>query len=222
MKEFDQIPSDEDRYIRIKVYLDSLDTTKSVHFEADVNLYLIQTLLAWWAQYCTTQNKPRGYHVVAFIWTHVRAICAARAITKDIAMHVKKICSILAIIDARNISTTDLLDRKLSFTFKYPTYPNDLQIALSQVEFQLFHVGPYMDRQLEAQPDPRVSSFTPDGWQRKVLNEIDARNSVFVVAPTSASKTFISFYTIEQILRADNDSVLVCCPDESPSEPDRR
>ena len=42
-----------------------------------------------------------------------------------------------------------------------------------------------------------------------VLDQLDANRSVFVVAPTSAGKTFISFYAMEQILRADNDGVLV-------------
>jgi superfamily II RNA helicase len=49
----------------------------------------------------------------------------------------------------------------------------------------------------------------PDGWQRKVLDELDADNSVFVVAPTSAGKTFMSFYAMEKVLRADNDGILV-------------
>ena len=65
-----------------------------------------------------------------------------------------------------------------------------------------------MDRNLDSAPDPRVP-FEPDGWQRKVLDELDADKSIFVVAPTSAGKTFISFYAMERILRADDDSVLV-------------
>lgn len=65
-----------------------------------------------------------------------------------------------------------------------------------------------MDRNLDSAPDPRVP-FEPDGWQRKVLDELDAERSVFVVAPTSAGKTFISFYAMERILRANDDSVLV-------------
>jgi superfamily II RNA helicase len=66
-----------------------------------------------------------------------------------------------------------------------------------------------MDRMLDAKPDARVSSFVPDGWQRDVLDQLDANKSVFVVAPTSAGKTFISFYAMEQVLRAGNDDVLV-------------
>lgn len=65
-----------------------------------------------------------------------------------------------------------------------------------------------MDRNLDSAPDPRVP-FEPDGWQRKVLDELDAERSVFVVAPTSAGKTFISFYAMERVLRANDEGILV-------------
>ncbi|KAI9789595.1 MAG: hypothetical protein M1816_005904 [Peltula sp. TS41687] len=45
--------------------------------------------------------------------------------------------------------------------------------------------------------------------ERRVLDEINAKRSLFVVAPTSAGKTFISFYAIEQVLEADDDGILV-------------
>ena len=201
--------SNEERYLRAKAYLDALDPTKSIHIEADVNLYLIQTLMAWWAKYCKAEKKAEGYHVVALIWTLVRTTCSSKAITKEISQLLGKICTMLSISDAMSASSTPNQDRKLSFQFKFPANPHSLHIGLTQVEFQLLHVGPYMDRLLDAKPDPRVSTFIPDGWQRKVLDELDANNSVFVVAPTSAGKTFISFYAMEQVLRADNDSVLV-------------
>jgi ATP-dependent RNA helicase DDX60 len=65
-----------------------------------------------------------------------------------------------------------------------------------------------MDRNMNSKPDGRVD-FEPDEWQRKVLDELDAKHSVFVVAPTSAGKTFISFYAIEQTLREGDEGVLV-------------
>lgn len=65
-----------------------------------------------------------------------------------------------------------------------------------------------MDRNMDSQPDARVP-ITPDGWQRAVLDELDANNSVFFVAPTSAGKAFISFYAMEIFLRADDNGVLV-------------
>ncbi|KAE8367151.1 P-loop containing nucleoside triphosphate hydrolase protein [Aspergillus caelatus] len=57
--------------------------------------------------------------------------------------------------------------------------------------------------------DPRVHDFEPDRWQREILDQIDAGKSPFVVAPTSAGKTFISFYAIKQILEGDNEGAIV-------------
>jgi superfamily II RNA helicase len=63
---------------------------------------------------------------------------------------------------------------------------------MSATDFQLIHAGPYFDRDMGSAPDERVRDFEPDEWQRAVLDGIDAKKSLFVVAPTSAGKTFIS------------------------------
>ncbi len=75
-------------------------------------------------------------------------------------------------------------------------------------EFQLEHCGPYMERSFDSAPDPRVP-FHPDAWQRKVLDAIDVDKSLFVVAPTSAGKTFISFYAMKKVLQSNDDDILV-------------
>lgn len=210
MKDLDLSSNDENRYLRAKQYLNNLDGARTKILEGDVNTYILQCLLSWWAGYCKENKKMNGYHVVALIWTTVRSISTTNApITKEIVQHVEKICKLVAIPEAFSSPKVLGTDRKLSFTFKYPPPTLSLKIGLSQSEFQLEHCGPYMDRMLDAKPDPRVSSFVPDGWQRDVLDQLDADKSVFVVAPTSAGKTFISFYAMEQILRADNDGVLV-------------
>jgi superfamily II RNA helicase len=76
-------------------------------------------------------------------------------------------------------------------------------------EFLLEHCGPYLERSFDSAPDPRVPSFHPDAWQRKVLDAIDANKSVLAVAPTSAGKTFISFYAMKKVLQANDDDILV-------------
>jgi ATP-dependent RNA helicase DDX60 len=210
MKGLDAVSDDQDRYLRAVDYLNGLDSAKTAYLEADISAYMLQSLLNWWAAYCKANKKSEGYHVVALIWTTVRSICASSSpISKEVTQHMTKICTLLGITDALTSSNPSTTDRKLSFTFRYPAQIQTLGIDMTQSEFQLDHCGPYMDRMLDAKPDPRVSSFIPDGWQRDVLDQLDANKSVFVVAPTSAGKTFISFYAMEQVLRADNDGVLV-------------
>lgn len=209
-KDFDAISNDQDRYLRTDEYLKGLDSGKTMHLEGEINLYALQSLLGWWGEVSKSSSKAEGYHIVALIWTRIRTICSIKSpISKEIEPHVTKLCNFLEIGNAKTKFLSTPTDRKLSFVFKYPTQTQSLSIQMSQSEFQLNHCGPYMDRMLDAKPDPRVSSFVPDGWQRDVLDTLDANKSVFVVAPTSAGKTFISFYAMEQVLRADNDGVLV-------------
>lgn len=92
------------------------------------------------------------------------------------------------------------LDLEVSLEYKIPMHT---------MSFQLQHSGPYMKRDFDSQPDNRVASFRPDAWQRDVLDAIDANQSLFVVAPTSAGKTFISFYAMQKILQSNDDDVLV-------------
>ncbi len=204
------ISDHQDRYLKTLAYLNGLDATKASFLEAEINTFILQSLLEWWVEYCKEKKKTEGYHVVALIWTTIRSICDSKApITEEIVQHMTKICTRMEITDSMASFKPSPTDRKLSFTFKYPLPSLDISIGISQCEFQLNYCGPYMDRMLDAKPDPRVSSFVPDGWQRDVLDQIDANKSVFVVAPTSAGKTFISFYAMEQVLRAGNDGVLV-------------
>jgi superfamily II RNA helicase len=210
MKSLEMISDSQDRYLKSIEYLNGLDSARAEYLEGDIYTFILQSLLSWWASYCRDDKKDDGYHVVALIWTTVRSICASKSpISKDTAQIVGKVCTILGITDAMQGFKLPSLERKLSFTFKYPSETRNLKIGVTQSEFQLNYCGPYMDRMLDARPDPRVSSFIPDGWQRDVLDQLDANKSVFVVAPTSAGKTFISFYAMEQVLRADNDGVLV-------------
>ncbi|KAJ3722132.1 hypothetical protein DFJ43DRAFT_668590 [Lentinula guzmanii] len=83
-----------------------------------------------------------------------------------------------------------------------------MTIRLSPVEWQLEHFGEYMDRSMDSAPDTRVS-FSPDRWQREVLDAIDENQSLLALAPTSAGKTFISFYAMEKVLRESDNGILV-------------
>jgi superfamily II DNA or RNA helicase len=74
--------------------------------------------------------------------------------------------------------------------------------------FQLEHCGPHMDRGVEQLPDARVP-FKPEPWQRQLLDIVDGRESALVVAPTSAGKTFASFYAMKKVLLDNDDDIVV-------------
>ncbi|KAJ3160876.1 hypothetical protein HDU86_008237 [Geranomyces michiganensis] len=103
-------------------------------------------------------------------------------------------------------------DPELSFKFSYPRglpTPSSLHSPHNLTTFQLLYCGAHMDKSMgESLSDPRVD-FKPDEWQRKTLDAIDREDSVFVVAPTSAGKTFIAYYAIEKVLRESDSGVIV-------------
>ena len=83
-----------------------------------------------------------------------------------------------------------------------------MTIEETPVRWQLRLFGEYLDRSFDSRPDPRVT-FHPDAWQREVLDKIDRDESILVVAPTSAGKTFISFYAMEKVLRQGDSTVIL-------------
>lgn len=89
-------------------------------------------------------------------------------------------------------------------SYKEPTYKsdefNETSVNMSAQRFQLQYGGPYMLRNVDSAPDPRVSDFYPDKWQRDLLDVVDRRESALIIAPTSAGKTFISYYCMKQTL----------------------
>ncbi|KAG6377308.1 hypothetical protein JVT61DRAFT_15097 [Boletus reticuloceps] len=138
--------------------------------------------------------------------------------TSDIRKCIQDILNALgfsAYTDTLTIASTTQEDRPLSFKFvklvksktKEPLH-TFMDIKEHPIEWQLRVFGEYMDRSMDSQVDPRVS-FKPDAWQRQVLDAIDENRSLLVVAPTSAGKTFISYYAMEKVLRGSNEGVIV-------------
>lgn len=74
--------------------------------------------------------------------------------------------------------------------------------------FQLRYMGADFERSTGSVTDPRVP-FNPDYWQKQILDIIDSGDSALVYAPTASGKTFICYYAMEQVLRFDNESVVV-------------
>jgi hypothetical protein len=206
---FDKIADPEARYQRTTTYFQELSADKVKILNAEFTLYNLQSLLEIWSRFCQEGKRGEGYKIAALIWNQLRRLWEMKSgLTKAIATHALGVCRTLGFPTNNEVSLS-AIDRPLTFTFRVPPAVSyTLSIGLSPREFQLLHCGPYMDRDMESRPDARVP-FDPDGWQGAVLDELDANRSVFVVAPTSAGKTFISFYAMEKVLRADDDGVLV-------------
>ena len=208
-QQLDKLDS-EHKYLEAGAYLNRLESTKADILRVDVQMYRLQALLYWWASFCKDSRKDEGYSIVALMWDIIRGLgtsASRESMTKEAAVRLDEVCSLLKLPQLDMAAHGG--DRPLSFRFTIPIVKPTLSIDMPPKEFQLNHCGPYMDRNLDARVDPRVTSFEPDGWQRKVLDELDANNSIFVVAPTSAGKTFISFYAMEQVLRGSNEGILV-------------
>ncbi|RMZ45908.1 hypothetical protein AFCA_001133 [Aspergillus flavus] len=206
--ELDQEHNYAARYVKLKQYLQALSNDKRSAIESEVLTYGLSTLVVLWIDKCSSNKRDRSMSVAALIWATTCEIARKKHdVTEDIAKCLQGTISKLG-LPAVEISARS--KRPLSFQFAAITSTKvDVNIGLSTLEFQLTQAGPYLDRSMGSAPDPRVYDFEPDKWQREILDQIDARKSLFVVAPTSAGKTFISFYAIKQILEDDNEGVIV-------------
>ena len=201
----------QSRYRKTKTYLRDLSDEKKAILQGEVEMYMLSTLLKIYRILCKNNSIDSNLTeqingIAALLFSTLRALASAQGLTVSIVDLAKSIQKALGLPDIAFPSVG--IDRKLSFDVDL-RLGDVKQIATAKNKFQLMHCGPYMDRNLDSAPDPRVPTFNPDGWQRKVLDELDADRSIFVVAPTSAGKTFISFYAMEKILRRNDDSVLV-------------
>lgn len=201
------------KYTKIKAYLRDLPEAKRRVLQAEVEWHLFCVLLTMYQglrKGTDTKNISQNaelWGIAALLWDTARRLSSIDGLTKTIAQQLKDVVQTLNLPDVGVPSPS--FDRRLaSDPGLWLPKNNELEVGLGGQDFQLLHCGPYMDRNLDSAPDSRVP-FEPDGWQRKVLDELDAQRSVFVVAPTSAGKTFISFYAMEKILRSNDDSILV-------------
>ncbi|RDA94870.1 hypothetical protein CP533_4278 [Ophiocordyceps camponoti-saundersi (nom. inval.)] len=158
------------------------------------------------ARLTCTNSQPAEPGLLAMIWSKLLDTSRMQLSPASLSRLSKFSEALQMQLPTDLVPQTSLTARKLPFP---PVTGVQLKLPTSPIEFQLTHCGPYLDRSFDSAPDPRVPQFLPDAWQRSVLDAIDADKSLLVIAPTSAGKTFISFYAMKKVLRSSDDGVLV-------------
>lgn len=183
------------RYIQVKQYLERSPSDKRSVVEVEVLAYMTSTLVLMWKEKCNARCQDSSMPIVALIWHTIQQIAKARqGVTGEIAQCLQ---NTLRAIKLPNLELPRHGKRRMTFNFAaLDINTANIGVGLSPSDFQLIHAGPYMDRSVGSARDPRVQDFEPDMWQREVLDQIDTRGSLFVVAPTSAGKTFISYASL--------------------------
>ncbi|KAJ6117110.1 hypothetical protein N7512_006835 [Penicillium capsulatum] len=180
------------RFKNVQEYLSRLPKDSRSILEPEILAYSLDTLVQ--VLISEHRNGNGGAQTNILIATHIWAIVA----------RLKKLKQGISPTIAKFVNDPVAFLQAFSHA-----QPPDMGVGMSGIEFQLLHGGPLMERSMDSAPDPRTRDFDPDRWQREVLDQIDAKKSAFIVAPTSAGKTFISFYAMRQILKEDHEGVLV-------------
>lgn len=202
--EFQREPSLVRRYLKAEKYLSSLSKSDMETIGAEVLLFQCNTL-GILRESSLGPADPTGLDILALVWANLLKM-RDLPINTETRRRAERLAGVLG-MPLSQVTTPETVPRRLPFETTTTRKPK-LTLPTSHVEFQLEHCGPYLERSFDSAPDARVP-FEPDAWQRDVLDAIDADKSLFVVAPTSAGKTFISFYAMKKVLQQNDDDILV-------------
>ncbi|KLO14115.1 P-loop containing nucleoside triphosphate hydrolase protein [Schizopora paradoxa] len=212
-----------DRSLQLHLNMKEIDAIiasnqmRDTWYDSEVRLYQIHTELRLWAASGDKEETRDSFSVS--ILRKVLELFQHKKLTKTIIDCLGTVLAAMGFSSyfpqlASQAEGRLIDDRRLEFKFvKLQRKSGEqlykfMQISDDPVEWQLRLFGEFMDRSMDGKADSRVS-FKPDGWQREVLDSLDADKSILVVAPTSAGKTFISFYAMEKVLRDSDDGILV-------------
>lgn len=151
----------------------------------EVLLYRLHLNISKWISVRDRDTATvRDHYTVAII-----RIVKELSESKHITLSIHRVISIvLAVVGFQCLVTPppdEQSDRTLCFKFvklqskSQPLYPF-MRITEDSIIWELRLFGEFMDRSMGSKPDPRVS-FSPDAWQREVLDCLDKDESVLVV-----------------------------------------
>lgn len=196
------------RYLKTERYYNIMEAQgQAVALGAEIQLYLCHTLSQLWksSRGGVSQASRDGLYLIAMIVQWLLQ-CSKIESPSKIAKSLRSVAQTMGFegLEFPEAQT----NRSPCFTFILEALKSVPKVVKDYRPLQLEFGGPYLERSFDSKPDERVP-FDPDAWQREVLDSIDADNSQLVIAPTSAGKTFISFYAMKKILQDDDDGVLV-------------
>ncbi|PHH67418.1 hypothetical protein CDD81_28 [Ophiocordyceps australis] len=208
-REFESEASLSRRYTKSVRFLSDLSDQDTIVIGAEVSLYICNVLTKMIADGRKRGQTGPEYGLFAMLWSRVLET-AQMPMSVECFNQLERLAKMVLVNLPPRIKVSDGSTKKRTLPFNSVTGQNtDAKVTMDPVHFQLEHCGPYLERGYDPAPDSRVPSFEPDAWQREVLDTIDANKSLFVVAPTSAGKTFISFYAMKKVLQSSDDGILV-------------
>jgi hypothetical protein len=191
--------------------------TREASVGAELRVYRMHRLLREWI-YSANPDSPASRDKYSLLLMRlIKEVWEIGFSTKEMASAIMSVLITLGFSDYVDslVVSGSADDKALSFRFvklvksKTKTAVYDfMRVQEHPIVWQLRLFGEFMDRSMDSQADARVT-FKPDAWQREVLDAVDQNMSLLVVAPTSAGKTFISYYAMEKILRETDDGILV-------------
>uniref|UniRef100_A0A4W3H4H8 DExD/H-box helicase 60 n=3 Tax=Callorhinchus milii TaxID=7868 RepID=A0A4W3H4H8_CALMI len=179
------------------------DTVKLIA-EMDV----LDSCFILWVDHCqTTETAKRNNKMAVEVLKRIQNIMDKyeKMLEKN---QLKQISAYLKELGLNNLAQTipDFDQKPLK---SKATKKNSCEVGVESARFQLTYMGPYLIREERSDPDPRITHFIPDTWQRELLDAVDNNESAVIVAPTSSGKTYASYYCMEKVLKDSDDGVLV-------------
>lgn len=185
-------------------------------------LELVDGLFRHWAEQCSTVERDQATVLTLFrylldVYFAHRIVLQTPGGDSEPSADFLRILHTLSWIGFQDVGRRMLIDAgydasrvRLSVSVP-PKYRSLTRLAIDgpPLRFQLVVGHADLERDvLEGAPDSRVR-FTPDRWQRDLLDIVDQRKSALVVAPTSSGKTFISYYCMERVMRESDEGLVI-------------